>query len=388
MKILHCCLSAFYVDNYSYQENILPKMHKLQGHEVEIVASTETFLNNNSLGYTQAGTYYNENNIKVTRLPYIDILPQIIVRKLRIYNGLKNVLEQFKPDIIFLHNVQFISIKEIVHYINKTKNVQVFADNHTDYINSARGWLSKNILHKIIYKWCVKKIEPFLSVFWGVTPSRIKFLIDIYDVDQKKIDLLMLGVDDSIVNFSERNKTRNLIRNQLLINNDDFVIITGGKIDIKKNIHVLIKVIVKLKIKKIKLIVFGSYTKNLKNELSDLLDSDNIIDIGWLPSNKIYDYLFAADLAFFPGTHSVLWEQAVGAGIPCVFKEWEGFKHVDLNGNCMFVKDGTFEEIRDIILYLYNNPLKLKEMKNVSEEKGVSTFSYYNIAKKAIKYPI
>ena len=49
MKILHCCLAAFYIDNYGYQENILPKIHQIHGHEVKIVASTETFIDDKNL---------------------------------------------------------------------------------------------------------------------------------------------------------------------------------------------------------------------------------------------------------------------------------------------------------------------------------------------------
>ena len=36
MKILHLMLACFYIDNYSYQENYLPKYHKKQGNDVEI----------------------------------------------------------------------------------------------------------------------------------------------------------------------------------------------------------------------------------------------------------------------------------------------------------------------------------------------------------------
>ena len=49
MKVLHCCLAAFYIDDYGYQENILPKMHKIQGHQVKIVSSTETYIDNQTL---------------------------------------------------------------------------------------------------------------------------------------------------------------------------------------------------------------------------------------------------------------------------------------------------------------------------------------------------
>ena len=70
MKILHCCLACFYIDDYSYQENILPKFHKIQGHDVKILASTETYIDNKVLGNTVSGTYYNEDGIEVTRINY------------------------------------------------------------------------------------------------------------------------------------------------------------------------------------------------------------------------------------------------------------------------------------------------------------------------------
>jgi len=63
MKILHCCLSQFYIDNYSYQENILPRVNKQMGHEVKIIASTETYLDNRNLEYVEPSRYYTEDGI-------------------------------------------------------------------------------------------------------------------------------------------------------------------------------------------------------------------------------------------------------------------------------------------------------------------------------------
>ena len=42
MRILHLCLSCFYIDGYNYQENILPRINHEDGHDVRILASTET----------------------------------------------------------------------------------------------------------------------------------------------------------------------------------------------------------------------------------------------------------------------------------------------------------------------------------------------------------
>lgn len=35
--------SEFFVDNYTYQENLLPKYHKMAGHDVTIIASLVSF---------------------------------------------------------------------------------------------------------------------------------------------------------------------------------------------------------------------------------------------------------------------------------------------------------------------------------------------------------
>lgn len=43
MRVLHICLANFYIDNHSYQENMITKYHKLLGLEVEIIASLVSF---------------------------------------------------------------------------------------------------------------------------------------------------------------------------------------------------------------------------------------------------------------------------------------------------------------------------------------------------------
>ena len=383
MRILHCCLAAFYIDNYGYQENILPKIHKQQGHEVEILASTETYLNNSKLGYIQPKTYFSFDEIKITRIPYVKYLPHFIVKKLRIYNNISFVLHDFSPDIIFLHDCQFMSILEIINYKKKNPKVKIFIDSHTDFINSGKNWLSKNILHKIIYKWCAKKIEPFAEKFFGTLPVRVEFLNDVYGISESKLDLLVLGLDDSEIDFSKKIEIRQKIRNELGISQNEFVIISGGKLDKRKNIHILMKKVSELDLN-IRLIIFGTPNEEMKEEIEKLSKSKNIIYLGWLSPAIVNDYFFASDLAFFPGTHSVLWEQAVGLGTPCVFKKWKGIQHVDLGGNCLFIENGTSDEIKESILKIYSDKLLYSSLKESATDKGIKEFAYSQIAKKAI----
>lgn len=384
MKILHCCLAAFYIDNYSYQENVLPKMHKIQGHDVRILASTETFVNNSTLGYIEPATYYNSDGILVTRVPYSKLLPRVIMKKLRFYNGVSLNIEEFKPDVIFLHDCQFLSIKEVVRYVKKNKNVKVFVDGHTDFINSGTNWISKNILHKIIYRKCAKMIEPFTEKFYGVLPIRVDFYRDVYKIPQNKLELLVLGADHTQVEVSNRNEVRDAIIEQSKFMNDDFVIVTGGKIDERKNIHYLMEAVSLINNPRIKLIVFGSFIDEMKDKIMSLASSDNINYVGWVSVEDSYKYLLSADLAIFPGTHSVLWEQAVGLGIPAVFKSWEGMHHVDVGGNCLFIEDVSVQSIIEKIEKIFNDQDFYNNMKDVAIKDGINKFSYFEIAKKAI----
>lgn len=211
----------------------------------------------------------------------------------------------------------------------------------------------------------------------------LSFFKNIYHTPPEKTELLQLGIDDTQVDFSQKEVIRKVIRKELKLSDNDFVIITGGKIDRRKNIHHLIKVVNEIKNDNIKLIVFGTPTPDMKDEIRNLLDSPAIRYLGWVPSEKVYNYFFAGDLAFFPGTHSVLWEQAVGIGLPCIFKKWEGIQHIDIGGNCLFINSN--DEIKDNILALYQNKSQLALMKQIAMEKGVNQFSYYEIAKKAIE---
>lgn len=385
MRILHCCLAAFFIDDFGYQENILPKMHKNQGHEVQIVASTETYLNQQNLGYVKPSSYLTAEGIKVTRLPYIRILPEKLARKLRLYSGLRKMLDDFKPELLFLHDVQFLSIWEIVSYVKRNKTI-VYADSHTDLINSAKSWLSLNVLHKIIYKQCAKIIEPFTKRFYGTLPLRNDFLEGIYGVARDKIELLPLGADDTILNRFDKNSTRSKVRDQLGFQEHDFVVVSGGKIDKRKNLHLLLEAFRNISNPEIKLILFGSITDDIRGEIEANLTLRNVTFLGWLSTEKVYEILLAADLGFFPGTHSVLWEQCVGTGLPCVFKKWLKIQHVDIGGNCRFLEDVSPNAIKAEIEGLFKNRLLWEKMKAVSVEKGIDYFSYSKIARFAIDH--
>ena len=383
MKILHLMLACFYIDNYSYQENYLPKYHKKQGHEVEIIASLFTFdENGNGTFLDKEGSYKNEHGIKVTRLAYAKKPFSV---RLRRYVGLKAEMDRIKPEVIFCHGVQFSDISIVRDYCKKNPSTKLYVDNHSDFSNSATNWLSKKIQHEVIWRHYAQMINPYVTKFYGVLPARVDFLVNEYKIPKEKVELLVMGADDESVLSAESPNIKAEIRKKYRIKEDDFLIVTGGKIDKWKTQTLLLMEAVKAtKFKHVKLLIFGSITEELQPRVNELLDGERVQYIGWIQSKDSYNYFAAADLVVFPGRHSVFWEQVVAQGVPLVVKYWEGTTHIDLGGNIKFLYRDSVEEMISAINDIVDNSETYEKMKAVAVEKGMEMFSYSDIAKRCI----
>lgn len=376
MKIVNICLCGPYNIGWGYQDNLLAKYQEKNDSSVSIITSNLiNDSNSNRIIKTKSGIYY-DGSIKVIRLknsiPFLDYL--------RIYSNLYNTLCNEKPDIIFIHGCQFMSIISICKYIKKYPYVKCRVDNHADYNNSAMSLFAK-IIHKTFWKFTANAINKYSQVFFGVTPARCDFLHKMYGIPKEKIKLLVMGADDELV----KNAINNIdsTRAKYRISSNDFLIVTGGKIDVqKKDIINILKSYKKMDSSKIKLIIFGSLSIEIANEFYNNLG--NALYIGWLNQKEIYDLICSSNLAIYPGSHSVLWEQTVGCGVPAIFKDLSNTHHIDVGGNCIISQDMSIDFLYNTIIDLVYNKEKYSIMKQISEEKGIQIFSYKNIARRSI----
>lgn len=384
MKIVHLCLCSFFPDGYAYQENLLPKYHKLLGYEVEVVASKVIFDSCGRLSvYNGPMKYTNEYDIPVTRLEYGKLKTDV---KFKRYLGTYDALEAAAPDILFVHGCQFLDVLAVVKYLRVHENVKVYIDNHADFSNSASGWLSKYVLHRQIWKYFAKKIEPYTIKFYGVLPARVDFLIDQYKLPKEKCELLVMGGDDEFIQEAKKTSIRPELKEKYDIYEDDFLVVTGGKVNqYRPEVLNLMRAITEIRNPKVKLLVFGNASEDLKSEFDTLCKAERIKYVGWLKAKDTYKFIEAADLIVFPGLHSVMWEQAVAQGKPCIFRDLKGFHHVDIGGNADFISDVSVQGLKGALLKIIDNPAHYMEMKKVAEEKGMKTFSYRDIARRSIE---
>lgn len=385
MKVVHVCLSMGYTEGLNYQENIIIKYQAQAGHEVTLITTDHCF-NGGEWGLCQTESdYINPDGVHIIRLPFAFRIPYKVNKHIGIFKGFKQILEELTPDIIFVHNVQFQDIRAVAAYKKKHPNVKFYVDNHSDFSNSARNWFTRNTLYRFWWKPCAKAVEKQVDIFYGVMPSRVDFLINIYGIAKEKTDLLVMGADDECIERAARPEVRKAFREKYHVKDNEFLIMTGGKIDaFKTQTLLLMQAVKEIANDKVKLLIFGSVEEQLKERLFALCDGDKIQYIGWAKGEQSYEFFASADLVVFPGRHSVYWEQVAAQGIPMLCKYWDGTTHVDIGGNVEFLMEDSVEVIKEKLLELLNNPDKYQEMKKVATSEKRNMFSYKQIAARSI----
>ena len=378
MNIVHICIQTPYNDDYGYQDNLLPKYHRKQGHDVTVI-TTNTKHHEGKIIEIDTDDYTLPDGQRIIRLKAEEKRLFKILKPLKIHNYYE-LLCEIKPDLIMVHGLGDFSAYQVAKYVDRINpDCKVVADNHLDY-NIGKGFLQCK--HKFLYKWFNIKMQKYYKVVYGVTPWRIEFMQKVFGIKKCKSDLLVMGGDDEKIMFDRADEIRSSIRQKHNINNDDFLVVSGGKIDKNKNIHLLMQAVADTKLENIKLIVFGQPIDEMESVVEYYAHYDNIRYIGWIPADKSYDYFLASDLAVFPGQHSVLWEQACACGLPGVYKRWHGMDHVDVGGNCLFLDECSIQEIKKTIENIACDNQLYERMKKVALSDGVKRFSYDSIAKK------
>ena len=377
MKILMLC--EFYNETLEYQENLVVKYYCKHGHKVTVITSTYEsvfdYYNNKHDNKLPSKIYY-DHGAKIIKLPF----KFNFFGKLKKYISIKNIVEEEKPDLLYIHCIM-PNMLEMLDYKKRNPKVKMIMDYHADYSNSANNWFSLNVLHKIIRKKIyLDPVRKHISRFYPIIPGSTKFLNEVYNVDFKDMEILPLGADVDLVNEIKNSNIREIIRDKYNISNDDVVIFSGGKFTSTKKTHLLISSFNLINNKKLHLFLLGDadkYNEEYKNNLINLSNKNkNIHFLGWQNNKTVYEYLSASDLAVFPASQSIMWLQAIGSGLPIIVGDTGGqsldyinefgaiieLKNEDINA------ENIAESIKKII-FDYDLHLAMKKAANKTTNK-------------------
>ena len=379
MKIVH--ISPTYFDEWEYQENVIAKYHVKFGNDVYVISSRVS-LAPYKKNYRWKKAKYKYNGINIIRLT-----PKyILIRNLFYFVDLKKVLDNIHPNIIMLHGGASLCLFDIVKYKQQHPSCKLVVDFHSDYSNSGRNVISKYLLHKMVWRYILKFSKQYFDKIYYVAPSVKKFIKDNYKFNDNDLTPLYLGADVDNIDYMRKLEIRKKIRNKYKISEKDFVICTGGKINKDKRIDLLLEAVRLCKKQDIKVIIFGAIDAKYYKDNIKYFKSQFLINVGWLSKSEIIDIYFASDLVVFPGTQSVLWQQAICSATPAIFK-FNGYnEYLDMGGNCLFLFSETCWELRQLIEMLYKNRSILLDMEEIAKTRAEKVFSYENISNKILTF--
>lgn len=315
MKILHLCLANFYIDNYAYQENILPRINHEDGHDVRILASTETFVDNVHLGYVEPSEYVTEYGVPIKRLPYKKVGNRFVTHKFRAYPHLYEEIAAFAPDVILCHGLQFWSVRDVIRYKKDHPQVKLYADTHTAAYNSGTSWLSLHILHRLYYRYLTQKALPYLERYFYIGEGEREFSARNYNIPDGLMEFYPLG--GTLLSDEEYSAMRAKRRTELGVGEDDRLYVHSGKLDALKRTDELLRAFSAVDDPHAVLAVIGSIPEDRRSVLLPLIEADKRIRyLGWRTGEELQEYLCAADLYCQPGSVSATMQNAICRNTP------------------------------------------------------------------------
>lgn len=320
MKILHLCLSCFYIDGYAYQENMLVAEHVRAGHDVHVLASTETFGRNGKLTYVEPSSYMGTDGAMVERLPYRFASIPRLAQKIRAYIGLTARLNAISPDVIVFHGLCSFALLEVCGYIRKTPGTVLYADTHEDFNNSARGWVSKWVLHFLFYRTIFQMSLPMIRSVFCISKETESFARDFYGCPAAKTEFLPLG--GKVFSDNDYYSIRKAVRDQYQWNDDLRIFVQSGKFDSAKRLLDSLRAFSALPGENLRLVLAGVFMDEVKDEAEKMVRKDSrIVKLGWLDTQGLTRLLIGADVYLQPGSQSATMQMAVCCRKPVIIAD-------------------------------------------------------------------
>ena len=378
---MHCCLSNFYIDGYTYQENMLVKEHVKSGHDVLVLASTETFNENKEISYVEPSKYIGTDGAKVIRLAYRSFLPHYVMTKLRMHSKVYQILEDFKPDIIMFHGMCGFELLTVSNYIKSYPNVKLFVDSHEDFNNSARNFISLNSLYRMFYTPIINIAKKNVSKFFYPTFESNVFCKKVYKLKDSELEHFPLG--GTVFSDDEYDSIRSQKRKAFGFLESDTVFFQSGKFDKKKKLLESISSFSKVQDDNFRFIVAGSLDKEIEPDFKKLLAKDSRITyIGWVESDELLELLCMCDVYVQPGSQSATMQMSVSARCPVILADVPSHRHSFYENG--FLVDST-EQLTNAFKEISNNPDILNTMSENSFTYAKENLDYSKLAKRLTK---
>lgn len=377
MIIVHIDFTGTFNEEMNYQENLLPRVNVQHGHTVYFLTTCYRW-NQDTEEKTVPGRYELKDGVRLIRIPFMRLGFEFLEKKLRAVNGLERILQELSPDVIMIHCAQTLACYPVMRYIKKHANVRLYVDSHTDFNNSANTFFSREILHRIVYKPIVRKLESFVDSFLCCTYECMVFMQEMYGISERKLELFSLG--GLVPGDQEYMRRRNKIRTLYNITPGEVLIVHSGKMDEMKKTVELVRAFNSLQTNdSARLLLLGAMDEYVKENIETIInDNDRIQYLGWKTGEEVTDYLCACDLYCQPGSQSATMQNAACCRSALLLYPHASYTYLMGNDAAFWAEDE--DEIRQTLSHAINCQDLLKEKTKQAFEVATEKLDYNRLA--------
>ncbi|MDO4361660.1 MAG: glycosyltransferase family 4 protein [Eubacteriales bacterium] len=378
MKIAHVGLASYYTDGMAYQDNQLAEQNVRDGHKVLYVSNAQKY-ESGMIVDTGYEDIMLPCGVRLVRLPYIRVLGRFFSEKLRAVRGLYALLTDFSPDVILCHDLTAWSVRDVVHYKRLHPEVKLYADTHACAANSGRNWLSLHLLHRGLYRLCMRTALPYLEKYFYITSDCRRFSDKNYGVPASIMEFYPLGgvmPDDEAYRMWRMKR-----RAELCMEDNELLFVHSGKLDAEKRTEELLKAFAAVPELKARLVVIGSMTDDMKSVLLPLMAADSRVEyMGWRNAEELKEYLCAADMYLQPGSESSTMQNAVCASCPVMLYPHRSYIEGYDYGNIVWTK--TAGDMEDCFRKIAVGELRLDVLAEKSRMCALELLDYRRLAER------
>ncbi len=369
------------MDDRAYQENELVEEHARQGHEVLVIASTQIINTEGHREFVEPSRYRNAQGIEVIRLAYHQLIPHMLAKSLRVHKGVYKILEEFRPDSILFHGMCGWELITVSKYKKIHPEVRFYVDTHTDFINSARSFISKWGLHFLYYRAIVHKSLSSIEKILCVSKLTEAFARDFYGIPEEKLEFYPLGGHP--ISDEDYAQLRNEARRSLQLSDNDIVFIQSGKQSAEKKIVETLNAFIRAYDPDFKILIVGSLLEDVRDEVLEIIKSDQRIRyLGWKTPAELRALLCASDVYLQPGSQSATMQTSLCCRCVAVLASIEGHEIYVNSNNGWLVK--CEDDIYSVLSKISLDKSLLASWKVGSEEFAKSKLNYAVLARRVL----
>jgi len=348
MRIVH--VMAWYMAGHDYQENHLPYQQSKLRHDVWIITSDRA---SPKYGIRYKYGVCMDKGVPIIRLKASLVSPWQVFLK-----GLSHQVEKLRPDIIHAHGIWTLPTLQLL-CSPLLSQYKLFIDDHMDGYNFRFNLISRRIWMMFFRHFVIPLILRRVSKFISVNPFSYWHLKINLKILPNKIALLPLGVDTEV--YYPDPISRQKIRSQLGIQDDEVLFFTAGTFDSTKGLETLIKAfsLVVSQYESTRLLLIGSGPKTYVNFLHQLVEnlgiSNKVIFQGWINNRDLPAYYNAGDVAIMPGKISTV-KEAIAVGVPLIVTKEKASEYLIVNQNGFTFKKGDYQALSKIMARYIESP--------------------------------